>query len=62
MIKPGRRSSHHRAAVTRRDILSMAIALAVVLMIAVSWRETHGEASASADPPGLRAPLTQHLL
>ena len=62
MIKPGRRSARHRAAVTRRDILSMAIALAVVLMIAVTWRETHSEATVLADPPGLRAPLTHHLL
>ncbi len=39
MIKPRRRALRHRALVTRRDLLSMALALAVVLLVAVTWRE-----------------------
>ncbi|HIC82099.1 MAG TPA: hypothetical protein EYP07_14235 [Kiloniellaceae bacterium] len=50
MIKPRRRTSRHRALVTRRDLLSMAIALAVVLLVAVTWRESQHEADVIAGP------------
>lgn len=50
MIKPRRRACRHRALVTRRDLLSMAIALAVVLLVALTWRESQREAAVVAAP------------
>ena len=50
MIKPRRRALRHRALVTRRDLLSMALALAVVLLVAVTWRESQHKAAVIAAP------------